>query len=98
LEFRYRYDTETGVYYLQSRYYNPDWGRLINADAYIGTPGELLSCNMFTYCGNNPVNRDDPNGEFFGALIGCVAATLAIPVEIAAVVTIGAILVAAAAI
>jgi RHS repeat-associated protein len=28
----YRYDTETGLYYLQSRYYNPEWGRFVNAD------------------------------------------------------------------
>jgi RHS repeat-associated protein len=79
----YRYDGETGLYYLQSRYYNAEWGRFINADGYIGTPGELLSCNMFAYCSNNPVNRDDPNGEFWGLL----AAALFIPVEVAAVVT-----------
>ena len=38
--FRYRgyyYDTETGLYYLQSRYYNPEWGRFLNVDAYIST-------------------------------------------------------------
>ncbi|AJA46865.1 tRNA nuclease WapA [Clostridium pasteurianum DSM 525 = ATCC 6013] len=64
----YRYDGETGLYYLQTRYYNAELGRFINADSYIGTPGELLSCNMFAYCGNNPVNRDDPNGEFWGLL------------------------------
>ncbi len=58
----YRYDTETGYYYLQSRYYNPEWGRFLNADALGGSIGELLSHNTFAYCNNNPVNGKDPNG------------------------------------
>jgi len=37
----YRYDTETGLYYLQSRYYNPDWGRFVNADSAVGQIGNL---------------------------------------------------------
>jgi len=45
----YRYDTETGLYYLQSRYYNPDWGRFISADA-------IVTGNEFAYCGSDPVN------------------------------------------
>jgi len=60
----YRYETETGLYYLQSRYYNPDWGRFINADADGGKIGELLSHNVFAYCMNNPVNLQDENGNF----------------------------------
>ncbi|MCM0649718.1 RHS repeat-associated core domain-containing protein [Clostridium swellfunianum] len=60
--FRYRYDTETGLYYLQSRYYNPEWGRFINADGLVGETGELLGHNMFAYCKNNPVNMEDPSG------------------------------------
>ncbi|ETA81933.1 hypothetical protein T472_0203775 [Youngiibacter fragilis 232.1] len=58
----YRYDTETGLYYLQSRYYNPEWGRFVNADGLGGSIGDLLSHNMFTYCENNPVNLEDPTG------------------------------------
>ena len=59
--FRYRgyvYDTDTGLYYLQSRYYDPKTGRFINADdtAYIGSSGTVLSCNIFVYCENNPIN------------------------------------------
>ncbi|WP_411681928.1 RHS repeat-associated core domain-containing protein [Clostridium thailandense] len=53
----YRYDNETGFYYLNSRYYNPEWGRYINADALGGIRGELLSHNVFAYCGNNRVPR-----------------------------------------
>ncbi len=67
----YYYDTDTGLYYLQSRYYDPAIGRFINADTYTTTDADgLLSTNMFAYCENNPVNRSDPNGEMFGALIG----------------------------
>ncbi|MDT8719689.1 discoidin domain-containing protein, partial [Clostridium sp. 19966] len=58
----YRYDTETGLYYLQSRYYNPDWGRFINADAIVGQTGDLLSTNMFAYCENTPSNGYDADG------------------------------------
>jgi len=43
----YRYDTEIGLYYLQSRYYNPEWGRFINSDGLVGSTGELLSYNLF---------------------------------------------------
>ena len=53
------------MYYLQSRYYNGSWGRFINADALIGQPGDILSFNMFAYCGNNPVIMEDPNGYRF---------------------------------
>ncbi|WP_278335194.1 RHS repeat domain-containing protein, partial [Clostridium beijerinckii] len=65
--YRYRgymYDTETGLYYLQSRYYNPEWGRFINSDAAIGSVGELLSHNLFAYCINNPVNMLDGDGNW----------------------------------
>ena len=60
----YYYDTETGFYYLQSRYYDPVNHRFINADAYATTdPTNAISCNMFAYCNNNPVNRIDPTGH-----------------------------------
>ena len=64
--FRYRgyyYDSETGFYYLQSRYYDPQTGRFLNADAYADTGDTVLSTNMFAYCENNPVNGVDPSGE-----------------------------------
>ena len=51
------------MYYLQSRYYNPEWGRFINADNDGGKVGELLSHNVFAYCMNNPVNMIDPTGN-----------------------------------
>ena len=64
--FRYRgyyYDTEIGLYYLQSRYYDPEVGRFLNADGLISTDRGLIGFNMFVYCGDNPVNRVDPTGE-----------------------------------
>lgn len=63
--FRYRgyvYDSETGFYYLKSRYYDPETGRFINADIYCDTMTSIFGTNMFTYCNNNPVNQVDPEG------------------------------------
>ena len=59
----YVYDTEWSLYYLQSRYYDADLGRFINADAYTSTGQGVLGNNMFAYCGNNPVMRADPSGD-----------------------------------
>ena len=61
----YYYDSETGLYYLQSRYYDPTTCRFVNADGYVSTGQGLLSSNMFAYCGNNPVNRSDTSGQFW---------------------------------
>ena len=58
----YVYDTETGLYYLQSRYYNPAIGRFINADSYAATGQGLLGNNMFAYCNNSVVNLKDSSG------------------------------------
>ena len=72
----YYYDTETGFYYLQSRYYDPEIGRFINADSYASTDAAgLLSTNMFAYCENDPVNRSDPSGEWFLQAAAIGAAT-----------------------
>jgi len=51
----YYCDTETGLYYLNSRYYDPVTCRFINADGYVSTGQGLSGNNMFSYCGNNPV-------------------------------------------
>ena len=62
----YVYDRETGLYYVSSRYYDPEIGRFINADDidYLGADGSPLSYNLFAYCLNNPVNRFDVNGNW----------------------------------
>ena len=60
----YVYDTETSLYYLQSRYYDPFTGRFVNADIYCDTnTGTPLSTNMFAYCENNAINLFDRNGD-----------------------------------
>ena len=64
--FRYRgyyYDMETGFYYLNSRYYDPQVKRFINADAYASTGQGFNGTNMFCYCLNNPVNNADYMGN-----------------------------------
>ena len=66
----YYYDTETGLYYLQSRYYNPQIGRFINGDTYVNTEQGLLSLNMFLYCENNPVVNKDESGTVYHLVIG----------------------------
>ena len=72
----YYYDSETGFYYLQSRYYDPEIGRFINADSYASTDATgLLSTNMFAYCENDPVNKSDPSGEWFLQAAAIGAAT-----------------------
>jgi RHS repeat-associated protein len=58
----YRYDTETGLYYLQSRYYDPVMGRFLNADAIVSSGTSIIGTNMFAYCQNNCVNMVDSSG------------------------------------
>ncbi len=65
--YRYRgyyYDTETNLYYLNSRYYNPTLGRFISADSILGANGDILEYNLYAYCSNNPIMFSDPSGEF----------------------------------
>ena len=78
--FRYRgyyYDTETSLYYLNSRCYDPNVGRFLNADDsdYLGVNGDLVSLNLFAYSANNPVMRKDSEGNFWIASVGLGLAT-----------------------
>ena len=82
----YYYDSETGFYYLQSRYYDPEIGRFISNDSFATTDRhDLLSCNMFAYCLNDPVNRIDEGGELSvwattGLIVGTVFCGAAVTV------------------
>ena len=72
--FRYRsyyFDKETGLYYLQSRYYDPEVGRFINADdaGYLMNQNGSTHHNLFSYCHNNPVNHTDFNGYIIWSTI-----------------------------
>ena len=53
---------ESGLYYLQSRYYDPEIGRFINSDKYFSTGYGVLGSNAFAYCNNNPIQFIDPCG------------------------------------
>ena len=84
----YYYDSETGFYYLQSRYYDPQNRRFINADTYSTTdPGDAIGCNMFAYCGNNPVMRNDYSGDAWWHWV--VATVAVVGLAVASVVTCG---------
>ena len=65
--FRYRsyyYDSETGLYFLQTRYYDPEVGRFISRDSIeYADPEIICGLNLYAYCGNNPVINVDPMGN-----------------------------------
>ena len=66
--FRYRsyyYDNEIGLYYLNNRYYNPEWCRFLNPDNTLGTNDDYIGYNLYSYVSNNPINNSDPTGMFF---------------------------------
>ena len=80
----YYFDTETGLYYLQTRYYDPQIGRFINIDdiSYL-EPEAINGLNLYAYCGNNPVMRVDPDGNAWwhwligvGIIVACAALTV----------------------
>ena len=88
----YVYDTETGLYYLQSRYYNPETGRFLNADGYMATGQGLLGNNMFAYCNNNPVRYCDPSGDvLIEALVVAVGTEWAITIVVGGIVIISGV-------
>ena len=76
--FRYRsyyYDIETKLYYLQTRYYDPEVGRFISQDGVeYAEPETINGINLFAYCGNNPVTYVDPTGEFLVSFLIALAA------------------------
>ena len=71
----YVYDQEMGLYYVSSRYYDPEIGRFINADTtdvLTATPMALTDKNLYAYCDNNPVMREDKGGQFWNIIAGAV--------------------------
>ncbi len=69
---------ETGLYYLNNRYYNSVQCRFINLDdvSLLGANSDFTSLNLFVYCGNNPIYRIDNNGYFWNTIIGAVAGAI----------------------
>ena len=70
----YYYDIEMDMYWLSTRFYDPEICRFINADEYVSTGQGVLGNNMYAYCGNNPVSRVDPSGQrWITALVVAIA-------------------------
>ena len=70
--FRYcgeYYDKETDTIYLRARYYQPYLGRFLTRDTYTGEEDDPLSLHLYTYCGNDGVNRIDPGGHFWRKIV-----------------------------
>ena len=84
----YYYDNETGYYYLQSRYYDSNICRFINADLHeiVNVTKDICTgINLFSYCNNNPINNSDPDAHFTLVVVagvsisaGAVAAIVAV--------------------
>lgn len=80
--FRYRgyfYDEETGLYYLKSRYYDPEVGRFITIDdiQILSISKKVINgLNLYCYCNNNPVNDRDESGYIFGFLLGLLVGAI----------------------
>ena len=72
----YYYDTETELYYLITRYYDPEVGRFLNADAIIGANGGIEGYNSFAYCNNNPIMYMDSLGLLLEGVLEKYAWTL----------------------
>lgn len=77
----YRYDNETDLYYLQSRYYDPEIGRFISADDLLATSCGVLEHNMYVYCNNNPINQMDSSGDISIAIVGLVIGIAALVIS-----------------
>jgi RHS repeat-associated protein len=59
----YQYDKESGLYYLNARYYSAKIARFMSQDTFTGNPGDPLSLNLYTYVSNNPLRYFDPTGH-----------------------------------
>jgi RHS repeat-associated protein len=65
----YQYDSETGLYYLNARYYDSKIARFLSEDTYSGDPNDPLSLNLYTYCHNEPIMYWDPTGHYGDVII-----------------------------
>ena len=90
---KYSCDTEIGLYYLKTRYYDPAIGRFISIDGieYLD-PETINGLNLYAYCNNNPVMNIDPNGTWswkkFWRTVGAVAVAAVTVVAVAAVTVV----------
>ena len=95
----YYYDTETGLYYCQSRYYDPEVDRWLNVDNQLsGISGDIKGYNLFVYCFNDPVNLSDTSGNWPRWITKTVAAVASVVAVVAIVVAAPAVAIAATAV
>lgn len=78
----YRYDSETGMYYLNARYYKPDVGRFLTRDSFHGLQEDVQSLNLYTYAKANPVIYIDASGNFAQVIVP-VAAVIVLAILLA---------------
>ena len=90
----YYYDSESSLYYLQSRYYDPETGRFINADTAETTSmvsAQIKSANLFEYCFNDPINYKDNTGNWPEWVETAAKAASAVLVVAAVAVTVATV-------
>lgn len=77
----YRYDTESNLYYLNTRYYSPVLGRFLSEDDIKVISNEISTyahINLYSYAQNNPVKYVDPNGDSVLVIAGFAISTKAL--------------------
>ncbi len=98
--FRYRsyyFDVETGLYYLQTRYYDPEVGRFLNIDSLdYADPETINGLNLYAYCNNNPILYVDPTGHAWWHWL--IAAAAVVVLAAATAISAGGVLLGASAI
>ena len=95
----YRYDSEISMYYLNSRYYNPEVGRFINADDVFGNTNVPMSNNVYSYGLNNPVIFSDESGAWpkLSTIFTAIAVAAAAVAVVALVVAVAPVMMPALA-
>ena len=66
------------MYYLQSRYYDPDVGRFVNSDEaiFVSISANATQKNLFVYCNNDSVNADDECGCISARLVSAIVCSI----------------------
>ena len=68
----YYFDADLDFYYLGTRYYDAKIGRFVNSDGVLGANEDFSGYNLFSYCGNDPINRIDYGGQFWDYVLDVV--------------------------